>query len=191
MDTSKCHDNSSLNALANKNEHTLRNHTLTHSKEHYRPQLAIIISCSFFHLLLKCSRNCITWTYWLHVKSRRVTWTTPQDTHILMTSHSPVLSTRTHSRFTCSETSLISDQQTDPTPPIHFMPIGHIYTRHRGLVDKGICVGMLFHSLAPRKYICNLKLVNFKLISRRDTLGIYCKIAHRWMSQNPTNHSST
>ena len=37
----------------------------------------------------------------------------------------------------------------------------------------------------PRRCGCNLKLVNFKLISRTDISSISCKIAPRWMTQRP------
>ena len=59
----------SIKHIHKKSECALPNDILEQGRGDYRLQLAVIFFVSFcFHLSLRCSRNDITWTYWLHVK---------------------------------------------------------------------------------------------------------------------------
>ena len=46
----------------------------------------------------------------------------------------------------------------------------------------------MFNSLAPGGFDYSLKLVNIKLISTMNILGIFCEIAIKWMPQHLTDH---
>ena len=46
----------------------------------------------------------------------------------------------------------------------------------------------IINSLAPGRFDCSLKFVNFKLISMIDILSIFCEIAIRWVPQHLTDH---
>ena len=48
-----------------------------------------------------------------------------------------------------------------------------------------------FNSLAPGRFDCSPKLVNFKLSSTINIFSIICEIAIRWMPQHLTDHHST
>ena len=47
------------------------------------------------------------------------------------------------------------------------------------------------NSLAPGRFDYNLKLVNFKLLSMKKFLSIFCEIVIRWMPHHLTDHKST
>ena len=55
--------------------------------------------------------------------------------------------------------------------------------------EKNVKVSV--NALAPGRCGCNLKLINFKIISRIEISGISCEITRRWMPQDLTDDWST
>ena len=109
VDSSKCHDNSPLHALVNKNERTLRNDIMLLGKEDYRQQLAAIVSSVFVfhshgdvHVTPLRKITGYKWKSWrMRVASRKQY----HPVYIFWWGHNRrSLSTRTCSRFTCSGT---------------------------------------------------------------------------------------
>ena len=112
IDTSKYLGNSPLNKLVNKNERPVCDDILARVIEDYRQQVALFISSVFVfishwdvHIMplreltgYTCKSRCLTWVAFCEQFHNAL---------ILMTSFMRSLFTRTHSRFTCSETSLL------------------------------------------------------------------------------------
>ena len=55
-------------------------------------------------------------------------------------------------------------------------------------VPRSRCFEIAFNSLAPGRFDCSLKLVNFILISTINILSVICEIAIRWMPQHLNDH---